>query len=419
MRPGAMWFIKDPQDASFSPIRDILDKHVLTQLRKLAVSAVMYTLVIVVAVGSVAYTLRFAPMFSGVLPLRGNMREPLSEIPVDLLFLHLVVPPTVKRLTIGSWTKARLEEWWKYTARQLRLSSFMFGKLYADELSHESSAPRPMQEPGEGWALPEEGRLYGRWLRVPKGDNIAFLRDKPVLIEVDRGGQAVRERGREVMAAQDEETRRAGRQPEQDYTIVHVPPMFGARCMLLVTLLWITSATVVVSGTAGPIILGRWLFAKTTGQTRVHDGYALVVGWYVLWGAWRLERAMRAGVGIGRAALWCAQVAWLALGLGVVTPVLLAVAMQVYIVLPLRVWWNPGLVPVVHVAEQWAVGLVLMKIGWQAWRLRVRARNAAGGGGANANPEPNVDAAAGGRDEGEPADDTDRKLEELGRAMEQ
>ncbi|KAG9099960.1 hypothetical protein FRC06_004671 [Ceratobasidium sp. 370] len=416
MRPGAMWFIKDPQDASFSPIRDILDKHVLTQLRKLAVSAVMYTLVIVVAVGSVAYTLRFAPMFSGVLPLRGNMREPLSEIPVDMLFLHLVVPPTVKRLTIGNWMRARLEEWWKYTARQLRLSSFMFGKLYADELSHESSAPRPMPEPGESWALPEEGRLYGRWLRVPKGDNIAFLRDEPVLIEVDQIGRAVRERGREVMAAQDEETRRAGRQPDQDYTIVHVPPMFGARCMLLVTLLWITAATVVVSGTAGPIILGRWLFAKTTGQTRVHDGYALVVGWYVLWGAWRLERAMRAGVGFGRAALWCAQVAWLALGLGVVTPVLLAIAVQVYIVLPLRVWWNPGLVPVVRVAEEWAIGLVLMKIGWQAWRLRVRARNAAGG--ANANPEPIVDA-AGERDEGEPADDTDRRLEELGRAMEQ
>ncbi|KAG8692681.1 hypothetical protein FRC09_011037 [Ceratobasidium sp. 395] len=373
MRPGAMWFIKDPQDASFSPIRDILDKHVLTQLRKLAVSAVMYTLVIVVAVGSVAYTLRFAPVFSGVLPLRGNMRtgltlffldpsyptptrvtiyawylphssgtaqsrlylrtcrgvwgvirrtceipdemkrilsEPLSEIPVDLLFLHLVVPPTVKRLTVGGWVKARLEEWWKYTARQLRLSSFMFGKVYYDELSRESSVPRETQDPGQGWTHPGPGRMHGRWLRVPKGDNIAFLRDEPVLIEVDDSGRAVRERGREVMAAQDEETRRAGRQPEQDYTIVHVPPMFGARCMLLVALLWITAAT--------------------------------------------------------------------------------------------------------------------------AWRLRVRARNAAGGAGAggaanlnpvpnpNPNPEPNanVNAPVGERDEDEPEED-DRRLEELGRAMEQ
>ncbi|CCO30876.1 E3 ubiquitin-protein ligase MARCH6 [Rhizoctonia solani AG-1 IB] len=159
MRPGAMWFIKDPQDASFSPIRDILDKRVLTQLRKLAVSAVMYTVVIVVAVGSVVYTIRYMPIFSGILPLRGNMREPLSEIPVDLLFLHLVMPPTVKRLTIGSWMKARLEVWWKFMARQLRLSSFMFNQLHADELQRESRGLRSINGPAETWTIPSDEHL--------------------------------------------------------------------------------------------------------------------------------------------------------------------------------------------------------------------------------------------------------------------
>jgi len=422
MRAGAMWFIKDPQDASFSPIRDILDKHVLTQLRKLAVSAVMYTVVIVVAIGSVAYTLRFAPVFSGVLPLRGNMREPLSEIPVDLLFLHLIVPPTVKRLTISGWMRTRLEEWWKYTARQLRLSSFMFGKLYADELQRESSGLRPVDGPTEGWTLPEEGQMYGRWLRVPKGDNIAFLRDAPVLVEVNHAGQAVRERGREVMEEQDQETRRAGRQPDQDYTIVHVPPYFGTRCMMLVMLLWITATSVVVTGTAGPIILGRLLLAQATGKTHVHDGYALVVGWYLLWGAWRLGRAVYAGaVSVSSAAVWCAQVAWLALGLGIITPALLAIAVEVYIVLPLKLWWNPELVPVIRVVEEWALGLVFMKIGWQTWRLRVRARNAAGGAAAAVVPEPNANAPAGeqARGEEEEVEDTDQRLEDVGRAMEQ
>ncbi|CAE6401941.1 unnamed protein product, partial [Rhizoctonia solani] len=249
MRPGAMWFIKDPQDASFSPIRDILDKRVLTQLRKLAVSAVMYTVVIVVAVGSVVYTIRYMPIFSGILPLRGNMREPLSEIPVDLLFLHLVMPPTVKRLTIGSWMKARLEVWWKFMARQLRLSSFMFNQLHADELQRESRGLRSINGPAETWTIPSDEHLYGRWLRVPKSDNIAFLRDQPVLIEVNRAGQAVRPRGEQVMAEQDEETRRAGRTPEQDYIIVHTPPYFGARCLLLVVLLWITAASITVTGT--------------------------------------------------------------------------------------------------------------------------------------------------------------------------
>ncbi|CAE6474360.1 unnamed protein product [Rhizoctonia solani] len=406
MRPGAMWFIKDPQDASFSPIRDILDKRVLTQLRKLAVSAVMYTVVIVVAVGSVVYTIRYMPIFSGILPLRGNMREPLSEIPVDLLFLHLVMPPTVKRLTIGSWMKARLEVWWKYTARQLRLSSFMFNQLHADELQRESKALRPMHGPAETWTIPSDEHLYGRWLRVPKSDNIAFLRDQPVLIQVDHSGRAVRQRGEEVMAEQDEETRRAGRTPEQDYIIVHVPPFFGGRCLLLVVMLWITAASITVTGTVGPILLGRWLLSTLAHKSHVHDGYSLVIGWYILWGLWRVHRSQ---VRSWTSALaWVANIFCIGLGMGVIMPILVAVTLQMYVVLPLRLWWNPETVPVLRIAEDWALGLVLMKIGWQTWRLRARAPAQA----------PVVEAAR--AEEGQDGpDEADRRMEDLGRAMEQ
>jgi E3 ubiquitin-protein ligase MARCH6 len=54
MRPGAMWFIKDPQDQNSHPIRDILDRPTLTQLRKICISGLMYSFVVVCVVGSVA-----------------------------------------------------------------------------------------------------------------------------------------------------------------------------------------------------------------------------------------------------------------------------------------------------------------------------------------------------------------------------
>lgn len=54
MRPGAMWFIKDPQDTNFHPIRDILERPALVQLRKLFLSALMYGLVISSGVGTVS-----------------------------------------------------------------------------------------------------------------------------------------------------------------------------------------------------------------------------------------------------------------------------------------------------------------------------------------------------------------------------
>lgn len=54
MRAGAMWFIKDPQDQNSHPIRDILDRPTLTQLRKICISGLMYSFVVVCVVGSVA-----------------------------------------------------------------------------------------------------------------------------------------------------------------------------------------------------------------------------------------------------------------------------------------------------------------------------------------------------------------------------
>lgn len=72
MRTGAMWFIKDPQDQNFHPIRDILDRPTLTQLRKLAISAMMYAVVVACGVGCALFFLRV--WGKSLLPLRWKMR---------------------------------------------------------------------------------------------------------------------------------------------------------------------------------------------------------------------------------------------------------------------------------------------------------------------------------------------------------
>ena len=72
MRPGAMWFIKDPQDANFHPIRDILDRPTFVQLKKLTISAVMYAIVVSVGVGGLIVCLRL--WGQTLLPLRWKLR---------------------------------------------------------------------------------------------------------------------------------------------------------------------------------------------------------------------------------------------------------------------------------------------------------------------------------------------------------
>jgi hypothetical protein len=94
--------------------------------------------------------------------------------------------------------------------------------------------------------------------------------------------------------------------------------------------------------------------------------------------------------------------------MGAIMPILVAVTLQMYVVLPLRLWWSPETVPVLRIAEDWALGLVLMKIGWQTWRLRARVPAQAPAG------EP-----ARAEDGGDEPDEADRRMEDLGRAMEQ
>jgi E3 ubiquitin-protein ligase MARCH6 len=72
MRPGAMWFIKDPQDQNSHPIRDILDRPTLTQLRKIFMSAILYSVVVCCVVGSVAGLLILGN--KSILPFRWKNR---------------------------------------------------------------------------------------------------------------------------------------------------------------------------------------------------------------------------------------------------------------------------------------------------------------------------------------------------------
>lgn len=72
MRPGAMWFIKDPQDQNSHPIRDILERPTFLQLRKIMASAVMYAVVVAAVVGSVAGLLLLGS--KSIMPFRWKNR---------------------------------------------------------------------------------------------------------------------------------------------------------------------------------------------------------------------------------------------------------------------------------------------------------------------------------------------------------
>jgi E3 ubiquitin-protein ligase DOA10 len=72
VRPGVMWFIRNPNDPQFHPIKEILERPVMFQLRKIGISALLYGGLIVFGIGSVVFSISH---FGGsILPLRLSMQ---------------------------------------------------------------------------------------------------------------------------------------------------------------------------------------------------------------------------------------------------------------------------------------------------------------------------------------------------------
>lgn len=135
--------------------------------------------------------------------------------------------------------KKLLLQWWRFTSRQLRLTSFMFNGSYPEEEGTH------VRKTWKAWLLrekaPIDNHVYGevgldqgsvvfqrdgQWVRAPKYDTVPVIPGRRMLIPVDPvTGEAL-----------DEEERRLGHPAASDSgdeehttTIVYTPPHFRWR----------------------------------------------------------------------------------------------------------------------------------------------------------------------------------------------
>ncbi|KIK61982.1 hypothetical protein GYMLUDRAFT_198796 [Collybiopsis luxurians FD-317 M1] len=387
MRPGAMWFIKDPQDQNSHPIRDILDRDALVQFRKICISGIMYSFIVACAVATVAGLLFLGRQV--VLPFRWKTREPLSSVPIDLLFLNLALPYTMtyfrprkalRRLTIVVW---------KGLARRLRLTSYFFGKRHGEEeyTPKTWSLSRIIHGPKQDASVLADD-YDGTFRRVPNTDDIAIPREMRATVAVDAAGEAVDDAARDLMSQQDKATLKARRNIKQDFTVVYLPPHFRYRMILFVALLWSIGAFCIGISLVLPILLGRGFFGIIfKGKREVHDGYSVLAGFYMLWACWIAGRAVdrldkrrqrwgtegpRASLwwlAVKRGLLWLVKASYMAIFLGVVIPTLVGGVVELYVILPFKLHTNQAItVPRIRVLDCWATGLLYMKIAMRVTR---------------------------------------------------
>jgi len=383
-----MWFVKDPQDQNAHPIRDILDRPTLTQLRKICVSGMMYSIVVGCVVGSVAGLLLLGS--KSIMPFRWKNREPLSNVPIDLLFLHLVLPHTMHHFRPKKTVKDFAKVIWKFLAARLRLTSYFFGDRHPDE-EYTPNHWRILSLRLPELLLDVNPIHDGCFRRVPATDHLALPRDVRATAPVTENGEPVDDAARTLIALQNDEAEKAKRNAKEDYIVVYIPPHFRQRLITFIALIWVIGAFLLGVSVALPIQLGRSFFALFVSR-EVHDGYSFIIGFYLLWACYLIGTAIdrldkrrqrissdgpRADLRlliVKRGLLWTAKALYMIIFLGIVIPTLVAFVVDLYVVLPVRFTLHPEVTPRIRVVDAWALGLLYAKIALHTNRIQPQNR---------------------------------------------
>ncbi|TID01758.1 ERAD-associated E3 ubiquitin-protein ligase doa10 [Colletotrichum higginsianum] len=400
MRKGVLYFIRDPDDPEFHPVRDVLERNVVTQLRKILFSAFVYGALVIVCLGGVVWGLALS--LPNVLPIHYSSNEPVLEFPVDLLFYNFAMPLAVKFFKPSDGLHAMYTWWFRKCARGLRLTWFLFGERRIDEEGilalrpgsdlvdlpwwkrcflevnwQNRVVPKTWDDTFEGGTakptssisdseiamkslrkerLVETGQLIedGRFVRTPASDQVKIPKGRRVFIPVTESN-----------------TRLDGKtdSPDTDiystdqYQLVYIPPHFRARIFLFIMFIWIFAAVTGVSFTIVPLVFGRKMFkVLIPAHIRTNDIYAFSIGIYILgsaayflfharslfkkttaWASSTMQSVWQsnAAMGVALMGVQAARLAYAYTVLLVVAPLILTALMELYCLIPLHTYMYP------------------------------------------------------------------------------
>ncbi|GAB7357305.1 hypothetical protein MBLNU459_g8268t3 [Dothideomycetes sp. NU459] len=260
MRPGVLYFIRDPDDPTFHPVRDVLERNVTTQLRKIAFSALVYGGLVMFCLGGVVSGIDF--VFKGVFPIRWATPEPMLEFPIDFLVYNLVAPVAGKILLPSERVESLFGFWLRSCARFLRLSNFLFGEKNAGEEKQTGTAAD-----GQNGNSANDGR----YVRAPASDQVRIPKGGRVFLEVT-------DENERVDGQPDNDNGMHGKQ-NRNFKKVYIPSWFRARIGLFIAGLWLFAAAIGVGLTIVPMTFGRKLLAVSLPpRVQTNDLYAFTSG---------------------------------------------------------------------------------------------------------------------------------------------
>lgn len=288
-RKGVLYFIRDPDDPTFHPVRDVLERPVTTQLGKIAFSGFIYGGLVYLCLGGVVHVLSCIP---GVLPIHWSTNQPQLAFPVDIIFYNFLLPFILRKTRPSKKVAAMYGWWFRGCAHWLRLTNFLFGEERPEEKGIHTGKTLWLRLLNNGsgasaFAATSDTELRvadssvagdfvrdGGYVRAPASDSVRIPKGHRVFLEVN-------EKNERIDGEKDEERGMHGSKDDR-FTHVYVPPNFRARITTFIVLLWLFAAATGVAFTIGPLLLGRIiLHPLTSDEVPPNDLYALTIGLHV------------------------------------------------------------------------------------------------------------------------------------------
>lgn len=396
-------FIRDPDDPTFHPVRDVLERNIVTQLRKIAFSALVYGALVIICLGGVVWGLSLA--FDDVLPIHWSSNVPVLEFPVDLLFYNFVMPFAIRSLKPSDGLQNMYDWWFHKCARALRLSQFLFGERHRDEEGRHvrrswsdffSGKKGDTQNPAvtpEDLADAEKkssGPYFvrdGRFVRAPSSDQVRIPKGTKVFVDVT-------EQNERIDGASDTDDGLHGRTSEM-FSKVYIPPFFRLRIAIFILMIWVFAAVTGVGLTIVPLVVGRKLLSSFFPQSvRVNDIYAFSAGLHTVGGvvyaafyarSWLpslrdrlrplLASPQQAAFKVLEVCLQGAQLAYVSAAFALFIPSLFALLTELYVLIPLHTYMQGQQIHVIHFIQDWTLGVLYVQMVWKfiQWRPTSRA----------------------------------------------
>lgn len=370
-------------------MRDVLERSITTQLRKIAFSALVYGALVIICLGGVVWGLYYA--FDDVLPIHWSATMPVLEFPVDLLFYNFLMPLVIRSIKPSDGLHGLYNWWFHKCARFLRLTNFFFNERQPDEEGYhvrrswwatlslaKGDTGHPVKS-GEQRRDADDNHIDayfvrdGKFVRAPASDQVRIPKGNSVFLEVSESNERI--------DGLPETNEGLHSRANPMFAKVYIPPFFRTRIAAFIFSIWVFAAATGVGVTIIPLVVGRKIMSSHFPNRPVNDIYAFSTGICIVGSAAYLalychtsfaavkdrlrpylQSPRQACLGLTGAAANALRLIYIALAFSVFLPSLFALAMELYVLVPVHTYLDGAQTHVIHFVQDWTIGVLYVQM---------------------------------------------------------